>query len=367
MPQLDTLRFFAVLLVLGEHWVPSFAKKIVFIDGGTGVIFFFVLSGYLITEILIASKFKLSESSNGKAHVVKQFTIRRALRIFPAYYAFLFVIYFLPSIGDKIKDDYTWYLLYLNNFSIYLNQDWGVIGHTWSLAVEEQFYLFWPWVILFTPSKHLLKVILLFIGIGFCSRELYFITNNKLDLAGYGPVITLLRLDAFGLGALLAYQNTIGIVDTQKAKTWIAYAFCFLMATWVSIVVLKMEDLKWYVTDIIIGLLALCIIHKASFGFNGVFKKLLEHPLLIYFGRISYGLYLFHYIIPDLYKLFLNPYLPSFSLIIRLTIYFVILLALAITSWHLFELPINNLKRHFHYTTSKKIKLNEVTEQPALL
>jgi peptidoglycan/LPS O-acetylase OafA/YrhL len=367
MPQLDTLRFFAVLLVLGEHWVPKFAERVKFVDGGTGVLFFFVLSGYLITEILITSKLKAKEEEVSGLHVIKQFIIRRSLRIFPVYYAFLFILFFLPVIGDGIKNNFGWYLFYLNNFKIYLSQDWGAIGHTWSLAVEEQFYLFWPWIMLFTPAKHLLKVIILFIGIGVCSRELYYIANYKLDLQGFGPVITPLRFDAFGLGALLAYQNIIGIADPKKVKRWAYYSFSILAALWFIIVMLKMEDIRWYTSEIILALISLCIICLASTGFRGFLQKLLENPILLYLGRISYGIYLFHYIIPEIYKIFLQPHLPPLAYSLRLTLFFCTVIALASLSWHFFELPINNLKKRFNYTSSKRVKVLEVEKHPVEL
>eukprot|EP01136_Pigoraptor_vietnamica_P044419 Opistho-1_new@21151 len=153
---LDVLRAFAVCFVIIAHWGPSkfrseiltFIFQKIIPDGLFGVDLFFVLSGFLITSILLNAK----DNANGnRMTIIKSFYIRRALRIFPIYYLLIAIVYLLND--QSVKDHLIYYLSYTSNFLTFKLRDWGSISHTWSLAVEEQFYLIWPWIIIFIPKK----------------------------------------------------------------------------------------------------------------------------------------------------------------------------------------------------------------------
>src|ERR1700751_3912592 len=141
----DTLRAFAVIFVIIEHWwIPMEMQAHITItrlvkgfvpDGGFGVDLFFVLSGFLITSILIDA---VKNNQEDKWKIIKNFIVRRALRIFPVYYLTIII---LICIGyPYIKDNLFWFLLYISNIQVYKMQAWNAFSHTWSLSVEEQFY-----------------------------------------------------------------------------------------------------------------------------------------------------------------------------------------------------------------------------------
>ena len=148
MPQLDALRTVAVGLVITQHWfqvlLPPFIKP-----GLTGVHIFFILSGFLITGILLRMRDGMTQSQNSAFSAFKIYYVRRSIRIFPLYY---FIVLCCIVIGvSNFREEWFVYLFYLANF---LNPPF-LGGHLWTLAVEEQFYLIWPLVILFMPKKYI--------------------------------------------------------------------------------------------------------------------------------------------------------------------------------------------------------------------
>lgn len=153
MIHLDGIRAFAVGGVILDHWasgLPRFLRGLLqALDlSSLGVQCFFVLSGFLITLILLNSKDQNSSLKNAIGH----FYVRRALRISPAYYATLLVLVFIfPEMHDAIS----WHALYLSNlYPVWHDGNWPPIGgHFWSLSVEEQFYLFWPLLVLALPLR----------------------------------------------------------------------------------------------------------------------------------------------------------------------------------------------------------------------
>jgi len=179
LPELDGVRGIAVLMVIVFHafWFNQFyfgesVKEVMrfAILGQTGVDLFFVLSGFLITRILLATK--------GKKYQIRNFYIRRLLRIFPLYYMCL-IIFFLviPLLSNdfsginNIFSFHFWsYILYLQGFTFtFLNQFNGPV-HFWSLAVEEHFYIFWPFFVLFFSVSGLIRTSLILIFVCIVSR-----------------------------------------------------------------------------------------------------------------------------------------------------------------------------------------------------
>ena len=149
-PQLDGLRAVAVLAVAWSHWERPYQFGIPF---GAGVHLFYVLSGFLITGILLEVR---QQHQRGAA--LRTFYIRRALRIFPAFYLTLAFAWWAEV--PPLRETLAWHATYLSNAQIVLTETWpGAISHFWSLAVEEQFYLLWPWLIVFVPERLLLRVV----------------------------------------------------------------------------------------------------------------------------------------------------------------------------------------------------------------
>lgn len=357
MPQLDSLRFFAVLLVMMQHWIP---KKFFPVDslflGNSGVTFFFVLSGFLITQILMENKIDSENNGSKKSSLLKSFFIRRSLRIFPIYYLCIIFFLLVPyHFTDEIKDNAAFYLLYLNNFLFYFKQDWNILGHTWTLAVEEQFYLIWPWVIIFTPSRHLLKVLIGFVLLGFISYySLYFLSielgHTELS-KGFYTILTPAQFDAFALGGLIAwlqiYSNKAGL----KLYNIASLVLVLLMSIWLYLLSIQNVDIFFYAMKFFVVVISTFVVLKASKGFNGLIGKILETPWLIYLGKISYGLYLFHLIISFFYERLEGRILPEISQVgIRFLVYFGLTVLVSALSWHFIEKPINGLKRYFKYS-----------------
>ena len=357
MPQLDSLRFFAVLLVMIEHWIPhNFFPVDSLFFGNSGVTFFFVLSGFLITKILLKNKADAIISGSTQGSLIKNFFIRRSLRIFPIYYIVIIFFLLIPyHFTDEIKDNAGFYLLYLNNFLFYFEQDWQILGHTWTLAVEEQFYLLWPWVILFVPSKHLLKTLIGFVLLGFVSYySLYFLSVSfgHTDLhEGFYTILTPARFDAFALGGIIAWLQMNRPDYVSRLNRVAGPILILLLSIWFYLLTIQNGDVFFYSMKFFIVVISTFVVFKASKGFKGILGRVLETPVLIYFGKISYGLYLFHFIISTLYERFEGRILPEISQVgIRFMIYFSLTVLVSMLSWHLIEKPINGLKRHFKYS-----------------
>ena len=147
---LDSIRAICFFVVLVEHW---FTIEVLapFNFGIMALNFFFVISGFLITEILVKNRYSVELKTTTYGKALKLFYIRRSLRIFPLYFAVIGVLLYF-NIG-VIRPKAIYYLTYTTNFWSFNNQEWVSFGHLWSLCVEEQFYLVWPFIILFTP-KH---------------------------------------------------------------------------------------------------------------------------------------------------------------------------------------------------------------------
>ena len=200
MPQLDGLRAFAVGAVLIHHFFRP--PRIGGVDFALlGVWLFFVLSGFLITGILLRSRDQIDHGGCQRGQVLRQFYARRFLRIFPLYYLVLALAATL-NLGD-VRDTIFWHLAYLSNYLFATQRYWGAVtAHFWSLSVEEQFYILWPALILFAPRQLLLKLIISAIAIG----PIFRVVAHFLDFNWIARLTVLpASLDALGLGALLAY------------------------------------------------------------------------------------------------------------------------------------------------------------------
>ena len=140
MPQLDSLRAFAIGGVMLQHFhYPQLDR---FVPFWLGVQLFFVLSGFLITGILVRGQ--------PTAEFIGAFYLRRGLRLFPLYFL---VVAIIAVFSQELRDAWPYYTFYGVNFWVAKNMQWGVATHFWTLGVEEQFYLLWPLVVLFTPRR----------------------------------------------------------------------------------------------------------------------------------------------------------------------------------------------------------------------
>lgn len=358
--QLDGIRAIAVGLVLIDHWL---AERNTLPLGSLGVAMFFVLSGFLIIRILMLGKEK--DDAIGRSHwfTVKQFIVRRTIRIFPIYYLALFLLFIfdVPNIRATIG----WSLLYSTNFYIAIYHKWiGVIDHLWSLAVEEQFYLFFPYLILFLPKKYFTKLFAGMIALSLGLRLLLFFLHADWT-AQY--VLMPTCLDSFGLGGVMAYLFTYKRDTLFKQLDKNSYLFLSLALYIGYVVALKMDvhhGFTYVVLDRLFGsILSFFLILRAVSGFGGVMKFCLENPVTTYIGRISYGLYLYHNFVYNFYHTNfpthptvrilhkLQQFAPTIThrFAFELLVYATLTVLVATLSWFFVEKPVNNLKKYFNY------------------
>jgi len=350
MPQLDSVRAFAVSVVLIHHLFPAVQTVVGGIGGLFGVKLFFVLSGFLITRILLDGR--TAAAAVGRWQVARLFYVRRTLRIFPLYY---FVIAAGLLIGLPEVREFVWSLLtYTFNFRVASTGEWPAnVSHFWTLAVEEQFYLVWPWVILLLPSRWLVPTAVAIILLGPAYRLLALALGFN-GVAFYA--VTFSSLDALGGGALLAILSNRSDAVFQVQR---ACRLFLLPAGLGAFAVLQLAQgssslgLVLYLVflDTAIALISVWLVSSASAGFTGAIGRLFDLRPLRYCGRISYGLYVYHLLL----------YGPIHELGAWLGIawqsggYFhgamsvIATLIVASLSWHLMERPINALKERFTY------------------
>lgn len=356
---MDSLRAIAVFFVIVAHVFPR--DLIDFSPFGVfGVQLFFCLSGFLITAILLNLKDCLEAGTESLGFVLRRFYIRRSLRIFPLYYLALLLLIWIPPYREYIADLW-WFLLYGVNWLIVVRDSWlSHASHLWTLAIEEQFYLVWPAVVLLVPRR---RFGALFMGLVVLSVG----SRVGLTLAGWSTVTvgrpTFANLDSLVAGSWLAVLRGRG--DETRAARFAS------VAGWVglSVLLLLLLARQWWpvfprtldagAQTLSIAGMSTWIIHRASLGFGGWAGRILAFGPLVYTGRISYGIYVLHnLIIAALLQrvahrvAFLNEILYPLQQVALLGIFTVLSIMAAMLSWHLFEGPINNLKRHYPYRSS---------------
>jgi peptidoglycan/LPS O-acetylase OafA/YrhL len=350
--------------VISSHWLPKTNIFKTIPNGAIGMDLFFVLSGFLITRILLSSKLKMAEVHATKTSVLKKFYLNRMLRIFPIYYiSLILLLIFEKYTGTNIKTTFIYYFTYTQNFLFFSRGSWdGIISHFWSLAVEEQFYLLWPFIVLFVNKKYILHALILLISIGFMSQLVF--ANIQL-----GNTLTFICFDALGLGALLAWQITFhpkqmpAFLSRLKIITLICLAF-FLFQ-------LQFTELRFFTPRAIFPILALFII--SSIVYNHHIKKpqfelILNNRLLLLIGKISYGLYIYHNLVPymlnsKLINVYVNPLLPDFlNIKHHAYLYFVenctLLMLISWLSYVFIEKPFLRLKKSSTSEISESTILN---------
>lgn len=315
MPELDTLRGIAILAVVFYHGL-FWSSNLVGLSGVSrvgvnatrfgwlGVNLFFVLSGFLITGIL--------EDSKNSPHFFRRFYIRRALRILPAYYGLLLILAFVPSQNGS-------YLFlgffYLSNLAPLLHIP-NTYPMLWSLAAEEHFYLLWPLLVWFLARRSLMWVAFgLFVGTA-ALRGVWF--HDPLPQGFHG--FTWLVADGFSAGAILA----LVVRDpwcTRKRFAWAAglcgaIAVIALAAASPFGILTRFRFLGAVFMLSIANLLFAGAMGLALLVATGRWKTALNVPILAFFGDISYGLYLIHWLIFIAYDAIIARYFgPAYSFV----------------------------------------------------
>jgi len=310
IPELDGIRGIAILLVLiGHGWHRHLTLLAV-----SGVDLFFVLSGFLITRILIGSF--------DKPHYFRNFYIRRILRIWPLYFAILAITYLTPLFLFSRAEFPAWrFILYIQNF-------WPLAGTpsslsaTWSLAIEEQFYLVWPLLIwLCRKPRHMAYIAVTSIIATPAIRVLY-------HLYGIDPyMLTFARMDGLATGACFAI---LAMYYPSSRRAWIIKA-CLIVGV-LLLPLSHFEVLRKAFKDTSLNLLFVGLLAFAFYWCGSSATRILRSAPFRFFGKISYCAYLIH--------LAVYSELSSLPTIVQVAI----VTAIAAASWYLFEKPILQLK-----------------------
>lgn len=364
LPALDGLRGFAALAVVLLHLtsqvqaapsLPVQAISQIFSFGWSGVDLFFVLSGFLITGLLVEAK--------GSTNYFRVFYARRMLRILPLYYGALIVLFGVPMIVTLPQNfvtpwrDQLWFWFYLQNF-----HSMGVrfalwTGHLWSLAIEEQFYLVWPLVILLTSRKQALWVCfgLLLAGVSYRTYafnsvprlDTYYFTQARMDGLAIGSAIALLTVEREWLSRLRKMAPAVAIVagvvfgvitfDVLGLRhKLVPLSFTSIDFVYASALVVALEDTPAKLANV------------------------LRSRFLRFYGHYSYALYVIHVpavLVLSHFGIRIEKLSIGGSVLVGLLLYIAVVLPvvtlLAWLSWHLFEKHFLKLKRNFVYQNDR--------------
>lgn len=346
--QLDGLRAVAVLMVLYAHLFATESAH----WGHIGVRLFFVLSGFLITRLLLEAR---HAERFEPAAALRSFYARRALRIFPIYFGmlgFVWLVNLEQSSGSMI-----WHALYLSNFWYALKNEWTpwLLCHTWSLSIEEQFYLIWPLVILLAPLQSIGRICIGAIAFSLAYRLCWPITGTPTLLRDLLPPAS---MDALVAGALLAVHRTGTSAWPRWIRlSWLPIAVAFLLLNWFRTVPLPpaQDWLRWIGLEILPVIPLVVIVGSFSAGSSGFLGRLMELRPLTALGRISYGVYLFHPIALS-FSVKAQAWLPinvSEQGPGRFLVAGALTLVFASISWLVLEKRLNALKRYFPYVPAR--------------
>ncbi len=365
------MRGVAILLVMAYHFMGystarGWPLQCFFAfnrSGWIGVDLFFVLSGFLITRILL--------DVLGSPHYFRDFYARRTLRIFPLYYLTLAVIFALvkwvPALHSQaaavVADKQAWLWLYGTNIrNACYNQltfagGWVELNHLWSLAVEEQFYLFWAPVVLLCGTRRLPWVCLAAAAGALALRIAAYLTGQS-DLVAY--MLTPCRMDTLALGALLAALHRLVPLQTitRPAQIIATVGFSILFAWAIKQHGLNHADpVIWTIGFTLIALVCAAILHLVVVANQaGWVSSTLRTPLLASIGKYSYAIYIFHWalapglfahLLPEAWFFSHLRYVPG--LLVRFVLVTSITYAFAWLSWNLIEKQFLKLKVFFDY------------------
>jgi peptidoglycan/LPS O-acetylase OafA/YrhL len=346
IPSLDGVRGLAVLGVMASHLPTAGAAgrdrllARLSMPGQTGVDLFFVLSGFLITGILLDSK--------AAAHPLRTFYFRRLVRIFPLYYVTLLLLFIVlptllqtprPPAGDQL-----WFWLYLQNIGFALFQTPGP-NHLWSLAVEEQFYLLWPVIVLHAERRTILRCLVAAVAIALLSRIVLIAVGHK------SFYFTLCRLDGLALGGLLAMysRSPQGLTPLYApARHLLILGLVPLAAVYVVFSGSNLLVLQVTKSTLVSCLYAAFLVTVLAGGAGSLPVRICSIGALRSVGKYSYALYLFH---PFVFAA-VGAAPLSIGLPLRWLVGFGATYAMALVSWHCLERPFLTLKDRFAYTSS---------------
>jgi peptidoglycan/LPS O-acetylase OafA/YrhL len=344
LPQIDALRFFAVLIVMMHHYLVGVHFPLF----GHGVALFFFLSGYFSTRQLLRGKDKIESGANRVPVVVRSFYGRRYLRIFPIYFSIIIVgvIFALPY----ARETFWWLATFTANWHLLWSYEWiGPFSPFWSLALLEQFYLFWPTLLLLTPRRLETRVVWVLVALAVAWR-LYCLIDSKPSF--YWFVFPVSGWDQLGLGALLAILLSRGEEGKKTCEQIARIGLCVAG----PIALFLLFAYEWWglraVHAIYIptldSLFFFWLVNATAEGHAGIAGRVMSNALIRTFGRASYSIFALHnftiYLIPPFFYSILQPALETNWR------WIVLVPGTLLVSWAVYrfiETPINRNKKWF--------------------
>ena len=342
--QIDALRALAVGFVLFDHYaMPEGSGPV----GRLSVRLFLIISGYLITEILLRARNEAEKTGSGPGEPLIAFYLHRLLRIAPAYFLVVGLTYALHP-ADFPGNVLAWHASFQSSIFFARHDSWDLpwrLSHLWTLSVQEQFYLLWPLVVLFIPRRYLLAVTLSLMLIGPIFRLTMVALGQQETVAAF----TLLpaSLSAIGVGAVAALLEQRSAAPKASAGVdppiWLAIGLClFILACLVP------HDFRWdYLVLEYVWLAPLTgLLLSASQGLRGPLGRVLDQAWLQYLGRISLGIYLYQWLAYDAVAALFPAGDPLIGRgLLRLVLVTPVCIALAALSWTFLERPVSRLRR----------------------
>ncbi|RLA64169.1 MAG: hypothetical protein DRQ78_06280 [Epsilonproteobacteria bacterium] len=307
------------------------------------VTMFFTLSGFLITYLLLLEKEKTSSIS------VKKFYLRRILRIWPLYYFYIILVLVIYGVYH-INFDNTqlpFYIFLAANIPLILHVSLPYLAHLWSIGVEEQFYLFWPWFVKFSTNNLLRNSIIFFL--------LFYIIKVIAWLIHYDILVTFLTVTRFNImiigaiGALLYYKkhNIIRKLTTKRVQL---FAWSIIGLTIIN----KFHISSGFVDGEVMGFVIVFIILSQIERKNYIID--LDNKLLNFIGKISFGIYVYHPIVIFLSKNYLCKFSNGGGLLSYIVVYsliFTITITISCVSYKYLEKPFIRMKDEYQIVKNR--------------
>ncbi|MEP1087412.1 acyltransferase [Algoriphagus sp.] len=300
---LNGIRAIAALSVLFSHIINGANQlypelKIHSLDmANYGVTMFFTLSGFLISSLLL-----IEQDRTGMVKL-KDFYIRRILRIWPIYYLYIFIsiasLYFLMDI-NIVNVDILYYLTFFANVPFMLGAGTMAISHLWSIGVEEQFYVFWPWF--FFNTKNILKKLIFFVSIFYLLKVIAFLAFKFTDYDIFYSILKVNRFDCMGIGGIGAvlYHYKSRVIDffTSNPAQWLVLGCLVLM-------LVEKFRFSLLLDHQLVSLVTLSLI-LSNISLRKPLLNL-ENAFFNFIGKLSYGIYVYHKLIVLLLIYYINP------------------------------------------------------------
>ena len=334
IPSLDGLRAISILLVLLAHFSIGLMAHL----GNFGVRMFFLISGFLITALL------LKEYDRANCISLRNFYVRRILRIFPAFYAYMAVVFVLASFGliRLLPGDMLHALTYTMNYHVV--RSWYV-NHIWSLSVEEQFYLLWPAVLVFAGIKKARRVAVVTILLVPVIRLIMYYPLHASATAldrNFQAVC-----DVLATGCLLAaVYNRLGANATyQRMQSWRAYLLIPLTFIVLSGLIFRLSEPLYYTLGQSIGNFGgILLLDYAVRAPHSLLGKILNTRPLAAIGVLSYSIYLWQ-------EMFVG------ELSIRYPINLILIAAASVASYYGIEKPFLKMRKWFRSRKESQVQM----------